>query len=232
MNKEYMYVKNKFIVENEKGNKEIIDYADNVPEVLIEENVLEGLEKSLGKAKNDFEEAKKDRKDSKLIKILGVIFLLCPIVSIMIFGILSGITAACGIAIATSPFLLFGGTLISAFWRDNEAKKNMKAIPNVTNFIEKEIELQKEKVSAMENEKTNEKESEYEEFTIKKVDRKQVFNALKNTLLKAKELGINEYKYLEDNIPTEDYIEEDLIKLLEAYAGITHTKEKTKVKKK
>ena len=49
MNKEYVYVDGKVVIEDEKGNKKIDNYTDNLDEVLIQENLIESLEQIIEK---------------------------------------------------------------------------------------------------------------------------------------------------------------------------------------
>lgn len=44
MNKEYIYIDGNIILEDEKGNRNPIEYRDNIDEILIQENIIETME--------------------------------------------------------------------------------------------------------------------------------------------------------------------------------------------
>ncbi len=50
MNKEYIIIDDKAVIIDEKGNKSIVEYYDNLEKVLKQENVVEELEKELDKS--------------------------------------------------------------------------------------------------------------------------------------------------------------------------------------
>lgn len=47
MNKEYIYIDGKVIVEDENGNKNVMQYNDKIEEILIQENLMETMKKEL-----------------------------------------------------------------------------------------------------------------------------------------------------------------------------------------
>ena len=44
MNREYTYVDDKVIIRDENGNQRVVEYCDNLNEILIQENLLEEIE--------------------------------------------------------------------------------------------------------------------------------------------------------------------------------------------
>ena len=62
MNKEYVYKDGKVLVIDENGNQKILDYYDNLDDVLIQENLIETMQNK---------EQKLERKISHLKKIIS-----------------------------------------------------------------------------------------------------------------------------------------------------------------
>ena len=56
MNKEYTYINGKVIVENENRERRVIDYYDNLENVLRQENLIEVIEQEQNQIENDLKE--------------------------------------------------------------------------------------------------------------------------------------------------------------------------------
>ena len=67
MNKGYAYVNGKAIVTDEEGIKKIVDYTDNLDDILVTENIIEFLEQE----QKELEEALKNIGDVKNLKTIA-----------------------------------------------------------------------------------------------------------------------------------------------------------------
>lgn len=55
MNKSYIYLDGKVIIEDENNNKTLTEYYDNLDEVLIQENLIETMEKRIKELEQEME---------------------------------------------------------------------------------------------------------------------------------------------------------------------------------
>ena len=53
MNKNYIYMHGKAIINDEMGNQTSIEYYDNLDQVLVKENIIETMEKRIKELENE-----------------------------------------------------------------------------------------------------------------------------------------------------------------------------------
>ena len=72
MNKEYIYINGKVIIEDEKGQKKEVDYYDNIEEILIQENVIEQIENEIEKIEQEMKYSSINKKFDKILVHISI----------------------------------------------------------------------------------------------------------------------------------------------------------------
>lgn len=229
MNKEYIYIDGKAVIEDEKGKKKVVKHYDNIDEVLIQENLIEQLENEIIKLKDETSYTKKNNFLGKTFLISFILMFL--FVSLGIFlsnNILNILTPSSLLSCKTILILDF--TLIcfvSSIQRNN--KKTMIAELNQLEFLKSKLEFEKNKLNNIK--KINNK-SKQETFYVKQIDDKEMLKKLKKELQLHYICSYNEKKYnkyynnnkLKDKL--EDKYSKEDIELIENY--LEKDKQKTK----
>lgn len=208
MNNNYIYVDGKVIVNDENGNKKPVEYYDNIDEVLIQENLVETMEKEIKKLERKSEQYKKYNKGRYFPLTLPVMLIFSIIVPLFLYWISDGIalTASTNTAfgpmnslIAMSISLLFGPLLMSCAlefisYRGYKIRiREEKGINSELEFLKKQIELEREHLESLKQEKT--RDNENTEFRTVEVDDKQRLRELEGISNLYFNLGYYDKKY-------------------------------------
>lgn len=208
MNKEYTYIDGKVIISDENNNKTQCEYYDNLDEVLVQENLIETMENNIEKLEKESKSYKRKRKHyipwililTTLISVIGFpnIFNLIfdhEFLAILYgtsFGKISYYTLFC---IITDLFSVLFAGIIELFLHSDykEERKNAKGIISELNFLKKQIEIEKEKLNKLKQEKSRKKENT--DFRTVNVDDKNELDELDDSLNLYYDLGYNDKKY-------------------------------------
>ena len=112
MNKEYIYIDDKVEVKDEFGKTKVIDYRDNIEEILIKENIIEQIELEKKKLLNE----KKHNKNIsfKLLKKCIITLLSIPIV-LIVLPLIIGVTSLSSLPILGSVLAVIIPIYLSLF---------------------------------------------------------------------------------------------------------------------
>lgn len=210
MNKSYIYLDGKVIIEDENNNKTLTEYYDNLDEVLIQENLIETMEKRIKELEQEMETYKNCSGKRYIPVILPFTILLSTIGTPIVIKFLTGFEpfnypidtafgttnlAMCMIPIVLSISTIPFGALaeICQYITYKDSIKKEKAIISEMDFLNKEIEKGKEHLEKLKQEKV--KNNENTEFRTVKVNDLQYLEALKSYLKLYSDLGYNYEKY-------------------------------------
>lgn len=209
MNKDYIYMDGKVIISDENGHKEPIEYYDNLDKVLVQENLIESIQNEINKLKKKSTEYKKINKGHYIPIWIPTLLIFLTIICPAFFNYISGgeafntlietnvgtfnvgalIIAVIG-CISTPIFTLLESYLYKQY---KDAKKEEKGINSELEFLEKQLEKEKEHLENLKREKT--KNNEDNNFRTVKVDDLQELKMLRNYLELYFDLGYNGEKY-------------------------------------
>lgn len=225
MNKEYIYLDGKVIVEDEKDNKKLVEYSDNLEEILIQENLIEEMENRIKELEKDLENNKENNKPyiPFLVPTVILTFILArtvmaPLLGLdvmvdTIFGTMNNSTLTIGVVAAfTLPVTISAEMFL--YKQDKHNKRSRRADVAEYEFLKKQVVIQKQKLEELKQDKT--KTTEISEFKVEKVDDLETLNALKSWLVLYSNLGYNMDEYyklyqddkLEEHLKSKGYTEE------------------------
>lgn len=210
MNKEYTYIDGKVIVEDTEGNKRLVEYSDNLDEILVQENVIETLENKIGKLEKEISSYKKTNKQRYIpivfpstalitsigIPILSNLFLQQTNVFVSqvdtIFGTMNEAVLLSSIF---STFLLPLAALIELrlYKEHHHFIKKEKGVTAEFEYLKKQIVVEKEKLIQMKMNNTKDKENtEFRTVNVNDLKKIQAFISWLNLYY---DLGYNGDKY-------------------------------------
>lgn len=203
MNKNYVYKDGLALIIDEDGNQRTVEYYDNLDKVLVEEDLIEAIEKKISrleKATAGFEKSSK-KISSWFPFITGT---LVPIISIPLLEIvfkggptetLLGLSQMTWLCIGMTPLFSLMGAIMSLEWRrqDKERINIQKGKEIELEYLRKELVEHKQYVEELKRDKTNSKK--IDEFYIAPVDNVQSLRKLDTFLEFCHDLGYNEDKY-------------------------------------
>lgn len=261
MNKEYIYVNGKVVVADESGIKPPIDYSDNIEDILVTENVIEEIEKTLKEKQSNLESNQLYEKSLKKNKMLPILIfaigsVVIPSILVPSLGTNELVETIFGVTMHTSTLLtinmiplltLIGGLLSGILHFEHKTLVHeIKGNRSEIYFLSQKLEEEKEKLNQLQNKRTRKNEKEFNETSSSKIvkDRKQL-EELKELLNIYYNYGVNTKKYLKyqekgilkEKLAQENYTEYE-IGLVENYLnGINEQqsieeKEKTRILKK
>lgn len=199
MNKEYMYVNGKVVVEDDKQNKRLEEYSDNLDEILVQENLIENLEENIKKLELQDKCFLKIKNKKRYISwsFITIFIFLSTIFPVYVNFLikLSGATWDKGSMIAYALCFIIGMGLIALievqdFQRFKHTKKCVKGIEKQLEYARKELVLAKEKLVNLNNAKTVKKESS--EVNVIKVNDIEKLTELQENLEMFFNLGYND----------------------------------------
>lgn len=246
MNKEYIYIDGKVIIEDENGNKKVGEYTDKTEEILIRENLVETMENRINELERELNETKENNKPYIPVILPTVIFtfaVFAPILYILlgiditaisstIFGPMNEFVLTIGVV---GSLMLPLTTLMEwqLYRQDKHEKNSRRGKVSEHEYLTKQIIIEKEILDELKLEQT--KTDENREFEVKKVDDLEILKILRSHLNLYNDLGYNGkkyYKYLEQGKLEEklqDHYNEYGVELAREYL---EEKGKTFVKKK
>ena len=207
MNKEYTYIDGKVIVKDENGTQNPIEYYDNLDEVLIQENLIETMEKKISKLEKESEDYKKHNK-KHYIPIIFPFGLLATLIGPAyaywlgntdiyvssvntIFGTMNEAVLYSCFSTLFLPILSLLELQMYHYYKNS--KKDEKGINSELEFLKQQIIIEKQKLFELEKEKTKNREDK--RFRSVKVEDLEELKALKSCLDLYYDLGYNGEKY-------------------------------------
>lgn len=208
MNKEYTYIDGKVMVRDENGNQTLIDYYDNLDEVLIRENLIETMENKI----SSLEKESKDYKKHNTKHYIPFFLLMGLITTVGAPAIFYGLgnTAVYTSTISTTfgevnqaVFFtgLFSATVlpITALaelnmykWHKDSLKRE-KGTNSELEFLKQQILEEQEKLVELKKEKT--RTNENQEFRVVEVNDLERLKTFEGWLNLYYDLGYNGEKY-------------------------------------
>ena len=193
MNKEYAYVDGKVVVSDENGKLTQRDYKENIEKILVQENVVEKIEKDI----KELEEEVKNFKKEKHIKF--------PVVTLSVLSLSSLVTwLALNIGLPFDliniiffiaiqlPLIIIGPSFDKVLIFDPLKKHNGNV--SELEYLKKVQQGEKEILAEMQKEAALNKDK-IEEVTSVKVDDKQIIADLKSEEYLYYDVGANLKKY-------------------------------------
>ena len=207
MNKGYTYIDGKVIISDENGNHTQTEYYDNLDKVLVQQNVIEEMEneiQELTRESKKYPEAKKRYKPLFLYATLGAV-LIFPNLFWALTGVnpyLSSMDTAFGTVNQALFYTLTGALFcglplgsiftLADYSNFKGRAKRGKGLNSELEFLQLQIEKEKETLVGLQEEKTRDRENT--EFRSIQINDKQQLEALRNYLELYYVLGYDEKK--------------------------------------
>ncbi len=206
MNQEYTYIDGKAIISDENGKQTLIEYSDNLDDILVQENVIETMENRISELENNSKLYNRKHyipiilSMTALMSTIGVNLLSYfltgnnPFLSSMntIFGVVNN--GVFNSLFYSAFFLPFGAYFEAIYYNQyRKDKRKGKGINSELEFLKKQIIDEKQTLENLKKEKK--RNNEDKEFRVVKVDDKKQLQTLKQYLNLYFDLGYNEKKY-------------------------------------
>ena len=173
MNKEYIYKDGKALVIDENDNQRTVDYCDNLDDVLVQENLIETMEKEIKNLEKEISEIKKGSKFSKYLYILWpfLIFTFGPLITMTtlcnLFGVnqvltlplLGTLDFGTAVGILGSTAFSIPGSLMSLanYFKEKRFERDEKGKETQLEYLKKLLVEQKEDLEELKLDKSNTK---------------------------------------------------------------------------
>lgn len=217
MNKEYTYIDGKVIIRDEKGSQRPDDYYDNLDDVLVQENVIEEMEKRIAELDKKSKMYKKYNKKRYIPTILPSLSVISTVGVPILFYLLTGtnpltistdtVFGVQNLAVSLSTifstiFIPIGALVEVVLYRQHkDFLKTADGVDSELEFLQKQLVDEKKELEQLKEDKTRDRE--VTTFRVVTVDDKQQINMLKNYLSFYFNLGYNireYYKYYQQGL--------------------------------
>lgn len=205
MNKEYIYIDGKVIIKDEKGNHTPVEYYDNLDEVLIQENVIETIEKRISTLENKSNEYK----ETKYFPYSIIAEPLLTLIGVPVLISLSGLnvfTTTAYTSFGTMNLAVVIGTIsciigipvavcyeLGMYSQHKTRLKKAKGIDSELEFLKVQLKHEKEKL--IELTEAKKRNNENKEFRVVEVNDLERLNKLASWLDLYYDLGYDLEKY-------------------------------------
>ena len=206
MNKEYIYLNGKCVIEDENGERRLEEYTDKTDEILVTENVIETLENDLRETRQEIKKRKGLVKSDRNVTIFSAISfaLIPPVIQLfLIFLVGPGASAILAETSFLLPFLkgftlsvaaFFGGIFTFSSYRSyRRNKKRVNGLLSKKKVIENTLEEEREHLLDLQLEK--QKTLHTEEYFEKEVEDLEELRHLRSYLDLYFDCGYNKEKY-------------------------------------
>lgn len=209
MNKEYTYIEGKVVISDEHDSKTQRDYYDNLDKVLVQENLIETMEKTIEELEEESKSYQKKNSKHYIPIIFPTTLLMTTVGSPAIVNLLTStnlfitkvdtvfgqISQAMAVTIpmVTCIFPLGAMLEFSMYCQYKDSLKKEKGIDSKLTFLREQVKIEKEKLKELKQEKS--KIQENTEFRTVKVNDTQQLETLNNYLELYYDLGYNGEKY-------------------------------------
>lgn len=193
MNKQFAYADGRVIVIGNDGEDRITEYADNIEDLLIKENVVEKTEKELNNEKENLVNLLSLKKSLKTMYGLGI-FIIAGFLAATI-GLLTPIKGNplvewTAVTIFSTCITILEGIIIRNFVREYKRIKNeINSTEREIFSLTKKLVEEKSRLVRLEKSKTKEKEQEFAKThsiannTFTQINDSQIMDALELGLL-------------------------------------------------
>lgn len=201
MNKEYTYIDGKVIVRDEKGKQKVVEYYDNLDDVLKQENLLENIQKRIIQLKIEKEKLGANKKYKPfycLLTALAGVFICLSLITVLChYNILITFDMVLmkNLCLGASGIMVLTGVLFDTVGHifNKRVKKRKKVVNDELDILEKIEDAEKEKLEKLKNDKV--KENEPTEFKTTKLNDIESLNNLKSRLQLYYKINDNLKKY-------------------------------------
>lgn len=202
MNKEYTYIEGKVIIWDEKNKQTQRDYYDNLGKVLVQENLIETMERKIQELENELYQ---EKRSCYIPMIAPSLFCISTVGVPLMAGWITGsnsffesvktVFGSMNYALALSIFTDIMGIAfeILAYIDYKRAIKKEKGIDNEIVFLKRQLEKERGVLKSLTKERLRDNEST--ELKTMIVDDVKQLEELKNLLELYFDLGYNEEKY-------------------------------------
>lgn len=209
MNKEYTYINGKVVISDENDKKTQREYCDNIDEVLVQENIIETIEKKIQELEGESASYKKYNRNHYIHFIFPMITLISTIgaplitnwymgsdssdvLTDSIFGSISQ-TMAISFPISICIISLSAAIEIFMYYDHKSSIKQEDGINCELAFLKQQIEKERENLEKLKQDKS--RDNENTEFRTVKVDDLQQLRILREYLNLYFDLGYNGERY-------------------------------------
>lgn len=163
MNKEYIYVNGKVVIQDENGNKRLVDYNNNLDEILVQENLIENLEKNISKLELQKKCFEKIKNKKRYIPWFFIIMFICLSIGLPLYiNLLIELAGAIWNNTITMVYLFlctigiwFAISIeLSEFKKFKGFKKNAKGVEKALEYARIELVSAKAKLERLNNTNT------------------------------------------------------------------------------
>ena len=181
MNKNYVYIDGMIEVTDELGNSKIIDYSDNIDEILVKENLIEQM-------KLEYIKRKKEQKHNKNIsfKLLkrSLLTLLMIPVFLIVLPLILGIIKLTSLPIFGSILVIGIPTYLGFFliYEYTKTNKINKGLDSQISFLKENINIETENLEKLKIVKSK-KDEQVTVSVSKRVDDIQELRNLRDDLV-------------------------------------------------
>lgn len=203
MKDKFIYVDGRIVPNDDKyGLYTSLEYQDNIYDIFLTEDIIEGMEKNLKEIAKNKKEVENKLKEYTKLKIFSPLFwcsilsLILPIILGYIYGgtetiLVNNLNYVELLTIIACPiYTLIGATFtLDNYLKSNKIKKTLNAINMEEEFLNTSIKKYKEKLNELKKDKTKNNESSFENDEIVKINYKDYLNAIKDALLMCRSLG-------------------------------------------
>ena len=193
MNKEYAYVDSKVIVSDENGKLTQRDYKEGIDKILVQENVVEKIEKDIKGLEEEVNKFKKEKHIKFPAVTLSFLLFSALIACIpFIIGLPLNLVSVTFLIALLIPLISCAPLLDKALIFD--PMKKLQGDISELEYLKRMLQDQKEILSEMQKEATLNKDKVEEVKGIKVAD-KQIIAALENEEYLYYDVGLNLKKY-------------------------------------
>lgn len=203
MDKEYVYKDGKALLIDENNNQRVIDYYDNLEDVLSVEYLIAEMKENEKQLIDDINTLEKNFKFTKITKIFRVAYLFVVLAmfiavvspmmrSLYVLGEVEKVFFAFLVSFFSVPGLMIS---LLTFIQEKEDLRNHKGKKMQLDNLRKELLKQEKYVEELKNNKTNSNNTE--EFYLKKIQDGKQDVYLEEFLKFYYNIGYDEDKYLE-----------------------------------
>lgn len=203
MKNKFIYVDGRIVpCDDKKFIYSSLEYQDNIYDIFLTEDIIEGLENSLKEIEFNKKESESKLSEYTKLKIFSplfwcsILFLILPTILGIVYGgtetiLVNNLNYVELLTIIACPIYTLIGAIFTLdnYLKSNKIKKTLNAINMEEEFLNTSIKKYKEKLNELKKDKTKNNESSFENDDIVKINYKDYLNAIKDALLMCRSLG-------------------------------------------
>lgn len=207
MNREYIYSNGKVIVKDDNNKNRMIDYHENLDEILIKENLLEEMKSKSRLLTKEVEKNKNNKKTLKFsYKIPFILTFIIPLILSLYLLKMEMFNEVVSTSIGTIPyglqallvsvptsFIVGTAFAIGKYLKDKEILNDIKGKEMALKLLNNQINIELKNLNDLKNVELN-NELKIDDY-IKSVNDSEVLKKLKDMLIFWYDMGHDEKKY-------------------------------------